>query len=92
MDSQYDAKVDEIANRLLDEGVVLGIVVLAAKDNKIIFEKAYGYAQLNDAVDFSDIANPKIENLENPRPMDVNTLFDLASVTKVTATTQALRK
>lgn len=92
LDSQYDVKVDEIANRVLDEEVVPGIVVLATKDNKIIFEKAYGYAQLNDAVDFSDIANPKIEKLENPRPMDVNTLFDLASVTKVTATTQAIMK
>lgn len=92
IDTKYEKNVDKIVKKGLEEKVVPGIVILATKDNKIIFEKAYGYAQLNDAKDFTDIANPKIVKLDNPREMKLDTLFDLASVTKVTATTQAIMK
>jgi len=92
LDSKYDKKIDKIVNKQLEEKVIPGIVILATKDNKIIFEKAYGYAQLNDAKDFSDIANPKAVRLENPKKMKEDTIFDLASVTKVAATTQAIMK
>jgi serine-type D-Ala-D-Ala carboxypeptidase len=58
-----------------------GAVFLVAKDGKVIHERAFGYAELND---FS------MNRLANPRPMPKGTIFDLASVTKVMATTFAV--
>ena len=60
-----------------------GAVLLVAKDGKIIHEKAYGYAALNDY---------KLQKLATPTPMTTRTMFDLASVTKVMATTLAMMK
>ena len=58
-----------------------GAVLLVAKDGKVLHERAFGYAQLNDY---------QGHRLATPRAMTVNTLFDLASVTKVMATTFAV--
>ena len=60
-----------------------GAVLLVATDGKIIHEKAYGYAALNDY---------KLQKLATPTPMTTRTMFDLASVTKVMATTLAMMK
>jgi len=46
-----------------------GCVVLVAKDNKIIMDKAYGYLTYNKM-----------------QPVDTNTIYDLASVTKISST------
>ncbi|HVF39186.1 MAG TPA: serine hydrolase [Gemmatimonadaceae bacterium] len=58
-----------------------GAVLAVAHDGKLIHERAFGYAQLNDY---------QLSRLSNPRAMQTSTLFDLASVTKVMATTMAL--
>jgi CubicO group peptidase (beta-lactamase class C family) len=58
-----------------------GAVLLVAKDGKVVHEAAYGHAQLND-YDGKPLARPV--------PMRVGTMFDVASVTKVMATTFAL--
>lgn len=71
----------------------MGAVVLAVKDGKVIFEKAYGYAHYYDAdyeAEGSSYATPVYKEIENPRLMTTDTLFDLASVTKVMATTQSI--
>lgn len=71
----------------------MGAVVLAMKDGEIVFEKAYGYAHYYDAdyeAEGSTYANPVYKKTENPREMTTDTLFDLASVTKVMATTQSI--
>lgn len=71
----------------------MGAVVLAMKDGEVIFEKAYGYAHYYDAdyeAEGSTYANPVYKKTESPREMTVDTLFDLASVTKVMATTQSI--
>ena len=60
-----------------------GAVLLVAKDGKVIHERAYGHAELNDY---------DLRRLAAPRPMSTRTMFDLASVTKVMATTLALMK
>ncbi|HEX6574631.1 MAG TPA: serine hydrolase, partial [Gemmatimonadaceae bacterium] len=60
-----------------------GAVLLIAKDGKVVHERAFGYAQLNDYAG---------HRLASPTPMKVNTIFDLASVTKVMATTFAVMK
>ena len=68
----------------------MGAVVLAIKDGEVILNKAYGYAHYYDAAEGSDYWNPTYVKTENPREMTVDTMFDLASVTKVMATTQTI--
>ena len=71
----------------------MGCVALAVKDGKIIFEKAYGHAYEYDAdysVDGSTYATPVYKQIDEPRAMTTDTLFDLASCTKVMATTQSI--
>jgi CubicO group peptidase (beta-lactamase class C family) len=58
-----------------------GAVLLISKDGRVVHQKAYGYAQLNDF---------EMKRLASPRPMTLNTMFDMASVTKVMATTFAM--
>jgi CubicO group peptidase (beta-lactamase class C family) len=55
-----------------------GAVFLVAKDGRVVHERAFGYAQLND---YSG------RRLASPIAMKTSTMFDLASVTKVMATT-----
>lgn len=71
----------------------MGAVVLAIKDGQIVFEQAYGYAHYFDADDTAEgasYANPVYVKTAQPRKMTTDTLFDLASVTKVMATTQSI--
>ena len=58
-----------------------GAVLVVSKDGRIIKETAYGYAQLNDYA---------MQRVAQPVPMRTSTVFDLASVTKVMASTNAL--
>ncbi len=58
-----------------------GAVLVVSKDGHIVKETAYGYAQLNDYA---------LHRLPQPVPMRTSTVFDLASVTKVMATTNAI--
>ncbi len=58
-----------------------GAVLVVTRDGAIIHERAFGYAQLNDF---------QLHRLAEPVPMRPSTQFDLASVTKVAATTMAV--
>src|SRR5438045_3916542 len=58
-----------------------GAVFLVAKDGRVIHERAFGFAQLKDY---------EGRQLATPRKMGVSTIFDLASLTKVMATTMAV--
>jgi len=58
-----------------------GAVFLVSKGGRVIHERAFGYAQLNDY---------EGRRLAAPRAMRITTMFDLASVTKVMATTMAV--
>jgi len=58
-----------------------GAVFLVAKDGRVLHERAFGYAQLNDYAG---------RRLPAPPPMRTTTMFDLASVTKVMGTTFAV--
>lgn len=92
IDESLEASIDDLWNQWMEDGTVPGGVVLAAKDGKIIFEKAYGYAYLADAKEESPYDAPVYEKIDSPREMKVDTMFDLASVTKVMATTQSVMK
>src|SRR4029077_9160202 len=60
--------------------LIPGAVFLVSKDGRVIHERAFGYAQLNDY---------QGRRLLTPLAMRTSTIFDLASVTKVMATTMA---
>lgn len=84
-----------VADPLLTRGIALadsaieasvgtlipGAVLVVSKDGRVVHERAFGYAQLNDYA---------AHRLPSPRAMMTSTIFDLASVTKVMATTFAV--
>lgn len=74
--------IEIMMNTAIQAGEIPGGVILVTKDNKVVYHEAFGYAQLYDMG----------EKLENPRLMTEDAIFDLASVTKVMATTQAIMK
>lgn len=61
--------------------LIPGAVFLVAKDERVLHERVFGYAQLNDY---------EGRRLPSPRLMRASTMVDLASVTKVMATTFAM--
>lgn len=70
MDEQKLAAIDSIALAGIANKAYPGCVVLAARDGKIFYEKAFG-----------------TYNYGEPDPITTQSIFDLASVTKILATT-----
>ncbi|WP_293744775.1 serine hydrolase [uncultured Pedobacter sp.] len=68
-------EIDAIASEAIAQKATPGLVVLVAKDGKVIFNKAYGNHTYDSNV-----------------PDKVTDIFDLASVTKITATTPAVMR
>jgi len=68
------AKIDGVVRQAIDHGRIPGAVVLVGQADRILFQKAYGHRCLE----------PRLE------PMTLGTQFDLASLTKVVATTPAV--
>jgi hypothetical protein len=68
-------EIDDIAMETIRERAAPGLVVLVAKDGKVIFNKAYGTHTYDDRM-----------------PDKVSDIFDLASVTKITATTPTVMR
>lgn len=66
--------VENAFERAVAEGVFPGAVVLVSKDANIVYERAFGYRSL----------------LPHKTPMELGTIFDLASLTKPMATTVAI--
>ena len=75
------ATIDSILQAKVDRNEIPGAVIEIKKNNKIICKHAYGYAQ---KYDFNH------HLLTPPEPMSVNTLFDIASLTKVIGTTTSI--
>ena len=70
------AAVDSIINDALAQKAFPGCVVMAVHEGEIVYHKAFGHYQF-------DPASPK---------MDYESVFDLASVTKVSATTVSVMR
>ena len=68
-------KIDSIAADAIEKKAMPGCVVLALKDGKIAYEKAFG--------NFT---------YEKKKPVTLQTVYDLASVTKIAATTISIMK
>jgi CubicO group peptidase (beta-lactamase class C family) len=67
-------KIEAICRKIVEERHASGVVLLIGRRDRVLFRKAFGY-RMND---------PKAE------PMTVDTLFDLASLTKPTCTASAI--
>lgn len=68
-------EIDNIAAEAIRARATPGMVVLVAKDGKVIFNKAYGH-----------------HTYDNIQPDKITDIFDLASMTKITATTMEAMK
>ena len=68
------AVIDTIIKQAIDSGQIPGAVVLVGHRGRVVYRKAFGYRALE----------PRRER------MTVDTIFDLASLTKVVATTTAV--
>lgn len=68
-------EIDRIAAEAIAGKATPGLVVLVAKDGKVIYNKAYGF-----------------HTYANTMPDKVTDIFDLASVTKTTATTPSVMR
>ncbi|NNE45768.1 MAG: serine hydrolase, partial [Rhodothermales bacterium] len=71
-------QADSTVQAAIDAGLVPGTVLLIARDGETLHEKAYGFASLVGADG---------RMLEAPERMTTDHVFDLASLTKVLATT-----
>lgn len=82
LSSQHLRKmVDPLIQQEVDQGKIPGAVLRISKNGSTVYEQAYGYAR---RFDFS------MEPLEKPEKTTVHHLYDIASLTKVTATTTAM--
>jgi uncharacterized protein YbbC (DUF1343 family)/CubicO group peptidase (beta-lactamase class C family) len=68
------AGVDEAANDAVASGEIPGIVVLVGRGDEILLHRAYGWRRL----------------VPEPAPMTLDTIFDIASLTKPLGTTLAV--
>lgn len=68
--------IDTLAAAAIDDGKTCGLVVLVGTSQKVLFHKAYGHRQIEP----------------EKFPMKLDTLFDLASLTKPIATATSIMK
>ncbi|MFZ5448257.1 MAG: exo-beta-N-acetylmuramidase NamZ domain-containing protein [Thermodesulfobacteriota bacterium] len=76
IDSPRFARISQVAQREIAAGHVPGAVILVGHQGRIVYRKAFGLRAVEPV----------------PQPMTVDTIFDLASLTKVVATTMAIMK
>ncbi len=73
-------QVDSVVNAGLRAKAFPGCVIQLAKDGKVIFRKAYGTITFDGTFGVA------------PRPVQLNDLYDMASVTKISTSTPALMR
>ncbi len=76
------ADIDAIVRQAIAEGAIPGAVVLVEHHGRILYRKAFG----NRALEAGSLSYPVADR----EPMTVDTIFDLASLTKCIATTTAM--
>jgi len=69
-------RIDRLVENSMAQGLIAGGVVLVGNSRDVLFERAYG----------------KVSAQPDARPMSLDTVFDIASLTKVVATTPAVLK
>lgn len=73
--------VDSILNGAVAHDLIPGAVIEIKQNGKVVYKQAYGYSQKYDY---------KHRLLLNPPKMNTETLFDMASLTKVIGTTTSI--
>ena len=76
MNAETLTKIDTLANYGIKQGAYPGCQILVAKDGYIVYNKAFGHYTYDD----------------NSTAVSQNTMYDIASVTKIAATTLAVMK
>ncbi|MHB1192952.1 MAG: serine hydrolase domain-containing protein [Longimicrobiales bacterium] len=91
------ARADSLVAAWVASGRIPGAVLLVMRDGEPVLEKAYGYASLMEYAEgeygtsqAGESRPEALTRLAGPVPMTTATVFDLASVTKVMATTFAV--
>lgn len=74
IDSRRFARINQVAYQEIAAGHLPGAVILVGHQGRIVYRKAFGSRSLTP----------------RPQPMTVDTVFDIASLTKVVATTTAI--
>ncbi|WKA55418.1 serine hydrolase [Planococcus shixiaomingii] len=75
--------VDAAVEKAIAAKTTPGAVTLVARSGHIVKHQAYGYSSL--------YADDKFSQVENPIKMDEDTIFDLASISKIFTTTAAMK-
>lgn len=79
--NNYNLKeIENITKKYIEDKVFPGAVILVSKNGEIIYYEAIGNAQVKE------------NDVLKLRKMEKDTIFDLASLTKIFATTQAIMK
>ncbi|MGY8776666.1 MAG: serine hydrolase domain-containing protein [Longimicrobiales bacterium] len=85
-------RADSLVESWVGEGQIPGAVLLVSKNGETLHEKAYGWSRVEDfgTGQYPDAPPPGVTEVATPTAMMAGTVFDLASVTKVMATTMAI--
>ena len=75
-------EIDDLIEGAIDEQVMPGAVAFVARRGHIVKEEAYGYA--------AQYTDDEFTEMNNPIPMSKETIFDLASISKLFTTTAAM--
>ncbi|WP_186667762.1 serine hydrolase domain-containing protein [Sporosarcina sp. BP05] len=75
-------QIDQIMNQAISEKVMPGAVTFVARGGKIVKHDAYGFS--------ARYTDGSLTEMENPIPMQTDTIFDLASISKIFTATSAM--
>ncbi|MGB7998899.1 MAG: serine hydrolase [Anaerobacillus sp.] len=75
-------EIDDLLENAIDEQVMPGAVAFVARRGHIVKEEAYGYA--------AQYTDDEFTEMDKPIPMSEDTIFDLASISKLFTTTAAM--
>ncbi|QRG70581.1 serine hydrolase [Brevibacillus choshinensis] len=76
-------EIDSLIEASIDQGVMPGAVVLVARRGVIVKEQAYGYS--------AQFADDEKTPLDRPIRMETDTIFDMASVSKLFTSTAVMQ-
>ncbi len=75
-------QIDQIMNQAISQKLMPGAVTFIARAGKIVKHDAYGYS--------AKYTDGKFTEMENPIPMENETIFDLASISKIFTATAVM--
>lgn len=75
-------EIDQIMNNAISQKVMPGAVAFVARGGKIVKQTAYGYS--------AEYTDNKFTKMDNPILAKTNTIYDLASISKLFTTTAAM--